>query len=189
MKLLLVLLLILAIPGRALAHDDPVVTVRVMCDGFNVLDMDQVLGELSDSAIVHFDGTVQGSRQIQAWVKQQMDNDLRIQIVEIGTPHQLPDGYTLTWTGRFSRQDWRQQGLETRDVFNTVQIHNGRITEWTATLDAGSQASTASAVVPAVSPSQTSGMPQVAGVPISLWLAAAVAVVGVTVVARGAIRR
>jgi len=151
-------LTLLGLPTRVWAHDDPVVTVRVLCDGFNVLDLDQVLGEISDSATLSVDRTVQGSQQIHAWVKEQMDDDLRIQIVDIGTPQQLPDGYTLTWTARFSRQDWRQAGIGTRSASNTVVIHNGRITQWTAALDSGdappiaaSASSAASTTSPATS--------------------------------------
>ena len=198
MRLLVALIVaVLAMPAIATAHDDPVLTVRVMCDGFNILDQDQVLGEISDSAVVHFDGSIQGSRQIQAWVQKQMDDDLRIQIDSIGTPQQLPDGYTLNWTAHFSRQDWRQQGVESRQANNMVVIHNGRITEWTATLDsavASADASSATAVGVGDNSAGTAlqasgGMPVVAGVPISLWVAAGIAVVGVVVVGRGAIRR
>src|SRR5690349_4135675 len=92
----------------AAAHDDPVVTVRILCNGFNVLDMDAVLGEISDSATITVDRSVQGRPEIEAWVKEQMDHDLRIEIVDIGIPEKLPDGYTLSWTARFSRQDWRK---------------------------------------------------------------------------------
>jgi|SRR5579864_8798669 len=202
--LLSVMLAVLVMPGVADAHDDPVVTVRVMCDGFNILDQDQVLGEISDSAIVHFDGTIQGSREIHAWVQEQMDDDLRIQIDTIGTPRQLPDGYTLQWTASFSRQDWRQQGVQSRQATNTVVIHNGRITEWTATLDSmgavqnsvssatmesssGSRDPGSSASVPLST--ESVGMPVIAGVPISLWLAGVVAIVGAAVVGRGALHR
>ncbi len=192
--LVAVMIAVLAMPLAAEAHDDPVVTVRVMCDGFNILDPDQVLGEISDTAVVHFDGTVQGSSQIQAWVQKQMDDDLRIQIDTIGTPQKLPDGYNLNWTARLSRQDWRQQGVQSREVNNTVVIHNGRITEWTATLDSGTAAPSADAIPVLAQGSATPSspmdrMPSVAGVPISLWLAGVVAIVGAVVVARGALRR
>lgn len=147
------LLALLALPGPALAHDDPIVTVRVLCNGFNVLDMDAVLGEISNSAVLSVDRPVQGgSGQIEAWVKEQMDKDLRIEIVDIGTPQRLTDGYTLSWTARFSRQDWREAGTAARNVSNDITIHNGRITQWNATFSAsrppGVSAAAASTVIP-----------------------------------------
>jgi hypothetical protein len=184
------LIVLMLFPSAALAHDDPIVTVRVLCNGFNVLDMDAVLGEISDSATLHVDRTVQGSAQIQAWVREQMDADLRIEIVDIGTPRKLSDGYTLNWTGRFSRQDWRKAGMESRKATNSVVIHNGRITDWTATLDASSQSADASgdtSVVPANQPS--SGFPELFGVPVTLLLAAAVAVAGGGYLVRSVVRR
>jgi hypothetical protein len=192
---LLILLMMLAAPGEALAHDDPIVTVRVMCNGFNVLDMDAVLGEISDSATLHVDGTVQGQAQIQAWVKQQMDADLRIEIVDIGKPQKLSDGYTLTWTARLSRQDWRKAGMAARQATNSIVIHNGRITEWTATLDSGgSSASTSSSsasgsAVAGTVTEPSSSMPDVFGIPITLVAAACVALGGASFILRGALRR
>jgi hypothetical protein len=186
------MLALVSFPRSAAAHDDPVVTVRVMCDGFNVLDMDQVLGEISDSATIHFDRTVQGAGQVQAWVKQQMDDDLRIEIVDIGTPHRLPDGYTLSWTARFSRRDWRKAGIDTRQATNEVVIHNGRITEWTAALDSGSGAQTGGAApvgVPISSTRTTDAFPEVFGIPVTLILAVALAIGGGSFVARSALRR
>jgi hypothetical protein len=177
---------------QAAAHDDPVVTVRVLCNGFNVLDMDAVLGEISDSATLSVDRTVQGSAQIEAWVKEQMDDDLRIEIVDIGTPQRLPDGYTLNWTARLSRQDWRRAGLDSRQTSNTVVIHNGRITNWTAALDDGSGASqsTTGSAVTAVTPSPTGGaIPDFLGIPVTLFLGALVAIVGAALMVRGAQRR
>jgi hypothetical protein len=178
-------------PRGVAAHDDPVVTVRVMCDGFNVLDPDQVMGEISDSATIHVDGTIQGFQgglQIQAWVKQQMDRDLRIEILDVGTPKRLSDGYTLDWTGRFSRQDWRAAGWPARQVFNSVVIHNGRITEWTATLDSTAAPPSASAVADdATAPD--GGIPQFFGIPATLWLAAGVAITGAVLVVRAGSRR
>jgi hypothetical protein len=179
------------VPQSAKAHDDPIVTVRVLCNGFNVLDMDAVLGEISNSATLHVDRTVQGGSQIQAWVKEQMDDDLRIEIVQIGTPQKLTDGYTLNWTARLSRQDWRAAGLGPRQAANTVVIHNGRITEWTATLDAGATDSSNVAAVQPVSaqPRTSGGIPEMFGVPITLPLAALVAIGGASFIVRGALRR
>jgi hypothetical protein len=199
MRWLLWIVLVLmsaATPGSAAAHDDPVVTVRVMCDGFNILDMDQVLGEISDSAILRVDGTVQGADQIQAWVKQQMDDDFRIEITSMGTPQQLLDGYTLTWSAKLSRQDWRKAGIETRQASNTVAIHNGRITEWTAVLDSGTSTPDALApgpasdiVVPPASKDAEKTIPEIVGIPATLLLAGLIAVGGGALVLRNVIRR
>ena len=186
-----VFLVVLALaPHAAEAHDDPIVTVRVLCNGFNVLDLDAVLGELSDSASIHFDRSVQGS-QIQAWVREQMDKDLRIEITEIGTPQKLSDGYTLTWTARLSRQDWRASGLATRTANNTVVIHNARITEWTTTFDSDASQSSSSAVAKSVGVATptSSGFPEVFGVPVTLLLAGLIAVGGASFVVRTALRR
>src|ERR1700738_3065626 len=76
--LLLAVVGLLASSGVALAHDDPIVTVRVLCNGFNVLDMDAVLGEIStNSATLSVDRPVTGASEIEAWVREQMDHDLR----------------------------------------------------------------------------------------------------------------
>jgi hypothetical protein len=186
-------LIVSLVPSIALAHDDPVVTVRVMCDGFNVLDIDQVLGEISDSATIQFDRTVQGTNDLHAWVKQQMDDDLRIEILEIGTPQQLPDGYTLTWTARFSRQDWRKAGIASRKASSLVVIHNGRITQWTAALDTGVPISDAAglpvSITSSVPNSPGSMIPEVFGIPVTLLLAAAVALGGGSFLARSVLRR
>jgi hypothetical protein len=187
------LLAIACLPSEASAHDDPVVTVRVLCNGFNVLDMDAVLGEISDSATLSVDRQVHGLDQIEQWVKEQMDDDLRIEILDIGTPQPLSDGYTLTWTGRFTRQDWRKAGIESKAVSNLVVIHNGHITEWTAKLgpDAVADGSASSAAgISVAEPAQASvnGTPQVFGIPISLVLAAMLAIGGAVVVVRMAMR-
>ena len=174
------LLAVAGFPSIAAAHDDPIVTVRVMCDGFNTLDMDAVLGELADTPTLKIAGDARGTTQIQDWVQQQMDEDLRIEILNFGTPQKLSDGYTLTWTGRFSRQDWRKLGISTQVVSNIVVIRNGRIAEWTAeVIDAGAPTPPplAAAVLPAPSdPADT--MPEMFGIPVSLLLAAAVAITG-----------
>jgi hypothetical protein len=165
----------LVLNGVALAHDDPIVTVRILCNGFNVLDMDAVLGELSDSATLSVDRPVRGGTEIQAWVREQMDHDLRIEIVDIGTPQRLTDGYTLAWTARFSREDWRRAGISAREVTNAVTIRNGRITNWTAsTADAPapSAPSPALSAAPNVANAPRSdGAPEVLGVPLTLVLA------------------
>jgi hypothetical protein len=169
----LAVLIALVVNGEALAHDDPIVTVRILCNGFNVLDMDAVLGELSDSASITVDRPVQGSDQIQAWVREQMDRDLRIEITDIGSPEKLPDGYTLSWSARFSRQDWRKAGINARDTTNKVVIRNGRITQWNGTFGA-SPSGLAAAPAPQVAapvPVATTGVPEVSGIPVTLILA------------------
>jgi hypothetical protein len=163
----------LSVPAPAAAHDDPIVTVRILCNGFNVLDMDAVLGEISDSASISVDRAVQGRPEIEAWVREQMDHDLRIEIVDIGIPEKLPDGYTLSWTARFSRQDWRKAGMTAREAKNTVVIHNGRITQWSGLLATGS-AVDAGAPVANPLPSagvQNSGVPELFGIPLTLLVA------------------
>jgi hypothetical protein len=160
--------------GVALAHDDPIVTVRVLCNGFNVLDMDAVLGEIStSSATLSVDRPVSGATEIEAWVREQMDHDLRIEIVDIGTPQRLADGYTVTWTARFSREDWRRAGVQNREVTSAITIHNGRITEWNASLDAGTAAARPAQVPPpaVTQPSPANGPPELFGLPVTLLMA------------------
>ena len=185
------------LPDAAEAHDDPVVSVRVMCDGFNILDLDQVLGEIDDNATLKVDRPVQGADQIQAWVQDQFNNDLRIEIVDMGTPTQLADGYRLTWTARLSRQDWRKAGMEFRQATNNVEMHNGRITNWTAVFSSGASDDGPAIPAPAADASivvqpdaaDASGIPQVAGIPVTLLLAGLLAVGGVGVLARSVLRR
>jgi hypothetical protein len=181
------------LPSEAAAHDDPVITVRVMCNGFNVLDMNAVLGEFSDSAMLNVDREVHGPGQVEQWVKEQMDKDLRIEIIDIGTPAKLEGGYSLAWTARFSRHDWSQAGIGSRRVSSRVVIQNGRITEWTAHMadDPGDGASLISdpATVPDDVEAHSTGMPEVFGAPISLVLAGLLALVGAVVVLRPHLRR
>jgi hypothetical protein len=191
LRLVLAFALALLVQAReASAHDDPIVTVRVLCNGFNVLDMDAVLGEISDSATLNVDRTVRGRDQIQTWIREQMDKDLRIEIVDIGTPRRLSDGYALSWTARFSRQDWRAAGLAARQASNTVVIHNGRITEWTATIDTGVASSGSASTAPiarqlSADSDVSGGIPELFGIPVTLLLAAAAVVVaGALVVVR-----
>jgi hypothetical protein len=170
----------LVLNGTALAHDDPIVTVRILCNGFNVLDMDAILGEISDTATLSVDRPVKGANEIQAWVKEQMDHDLRIEIVDIGTPQRLTEGYSLTWTARFSRQDWRRAGISARQVTNAITIHNGRITNWTASLasDAPPSSSEPSLSAATTDPPKTGGVPEFFGVPLTLLLAIVVVAFG-----------
>ncbi|HEX8968027.1 MAG TPA: hypothetical protein VF937_09115, partial [Chloroflexota bacterium] len=118
----------------------------------------------------------------------------RIEIVDIATPERLPDGYTLNWTARLRRQDWRKAGVDAREAANTVVIHNGRITQWTAALDVAAPvpesigaplAQGASVGSQAVNGS----VPDVLGVPLTLLLAAAVALAGAGLLARAALKR
>jgi hypothetical protein len=163
-----------SLPASVAAHDDPIVTIRVLCNGFNVLDMDAVLGEISDSATINLEQRVNGRREIEAWVREQMDHDLRIEITDIGTPQKLQDGYTLTWTARFTRQDWRKAGVAERQATNSVEIRNGRITSWNGRLATGSPTDKGGAApAPAANPlptggAQTSGVPELFGIPVTL---------------------
>ncbi len=174
--LVLTILALLVLPSTALAHDDPIVTVRVLCNGFNVLDMDAVLGEISDTATLSVDRPVHGTNEIEAWVREQMDHDLRIEIVDIGSPQRLPDGYTLSWTARFSREDWRIAGITAREVTNAITIHNGRITDWNASLAPLAADAPASQAVPLAAPAPVggSGVPELLGVPVTLLVAISV---------------
>jgi hypothetical protein len=161
------------VPASVAAHDDPIVTVRILCNGFNVLDMDAVLGEISDSATITIDQRVNGRREIEAWVREQMDHDLRIEITDIGTPQKLQDGYTLSWTARFTRQDWRKAGVPERQATNSVEIRNGRITTWNGRLATANPADGGVTAAPAANPlptgsTQTSGVPEVFGIPVTL---------------------
>ena len=179
-------------PATVDAHDDPIVTVRVMSDGFNTLNQDQVLGEISaDSVVISLDQRVQGGEQVRAWIKQQMDMDLRIEIIDIGTPQRLSDGYMLTWSGRFTRQDWRRSGIAARRYSNNVVIHNGRITEWTATLVSNVSAPTevAPPLVVTTTRSSQSSIPELLGIPVTLLLAGCLAIGGGTLLLRGALRK
>jgi hypothetical protein len=183
--------LTLAWPGLALAHDDPVVTVRILCNGFNVLDMDAVLGEISDSATLSVDRPVRGAKEIEAWVKEQMDRDLRIEIVDIGSPQRLSDGYTLAWTARFSREDWRRAGIAAQSVTNAVTIHNGRITDWNASLAPLSAGASPSQPVPQSATTTvpvSTGVPEVLGVPVTLLVAISTLALGGVWLARRFVR-
>lgn len=193
---LLLLSVLALVPAAAAAHDDPVLTVRVMCDGFTVLDPGQVRGEIADNATLSVDRSVQGSQQIDAWIDDEMAHDLRIQVLDIRPPEQLQDGYAVTWTARWSRDDWRRAGQPARETTEQVVIHNGRITRWTSSLTAA-QSMSGEAVSGAAS---TTGLG--AGVtaidtgshgpimlPPSLVAAAGIALVGLAFGVRGLVRR
>jgi hypothetical protein len=156
--------------------------------------MDAVMGEIADTATLTVDRQVHGANEIEAWVTEQMDHDLRIEIVDIGTPQRLSDGYTLNWTARFSRQDWRQAGIGTREVTNTVTIHNGRITDWTASLAlpaaaGGGGVSAPTSVDPSLVDSRSaSGFPELFGIPVTLLLAGGLVVIAASFVVTGRLR-
>src|SRR5258707_15263149 len=103
-----------------------------------------------------------------------MAHELGIEIGDVGSPQLLTDGYTLAWTARFSREDWRRAGVSSREVANAVTIRNGRITNWTAsTADAPAPSAPAPALAaaPNVSAAPTSGgVPELFGVPATLLL-------------------
>ena len=184
------------VPAPAAAHDDPVVTVRVMCDGFTVLDPSQVRGEIADNATLSVDRSVRGSQQIDAWIDDEMAHDLRIQVLDIRPPEQLQDGYTVTWTGRWSRDDWPRAGQSARETTEKVVIHNGRITRWTSSLAAAqsisggavSGAASTTGLGEGVTPIDTGSDGPIMPPP-SLVAAAGVALVGLGLAVRGLVRR
>jgi hypothetical protein len=143
---------------------------------------------------LNVDRPIRGASEIQDWVREQMDHDLRIEIVDIGTPQKLADGYTLAWTARFSREDWRRAGVSSREVSNAITIRNGRITNWTASTAASSApASSAPAPALAAAPNVSAappsgGVPELFGVPLTLLLAIAVLAVAGALLTRRFVR-
>ena len=169
-RLLIVSLGLLALlPGGAAAHDDPILTVRILCSGITDGQIDQAMGELDDNATVFVDQPLQGRAQIRAWIQQQLVLNLRIQVVDV-RPTQVGDGYEVTWTTRMYREDWRKAGVDGRQTTERATIHNGRITRWMSSLASapaasGSVASTQSA--PLASAPDTGFGPSIGGVPLS----------------------
>jgi hypothetical protein len=166
--LLLALLGVLAAPSGALAHDDPILTVRVLCSGLTDGQVDIAMGEIDDNATVLVDRPLVGRQQIQAWMVEQLAQNLRIEVVDIQTT-QVPDGYAVTWTTHMFREDWRKAGVAMRPTTEQATIHNGRITRWTSSLATELAPGVA---LPAVNTadvpeSPASAGPIVAGVPLS----------------------
>ena len=166
--IILVLLLgVLATPSGVLAHDDPILTVRILCSGLTDGQVDIAMGEIDDNATVLVDRPLVGREQIQAWMVEQLAQNLRIEVVDI-QPKPEPDGYAVTWTTRMFREDWRKAGVAMRQTTEQATIHNGRITRWTSSL--------ATELAPGValpannegaSASRPTSGPLVAGVPLS----------------------
>jgi hypothetical protein len=121
--------------GGALAHADPYFTVRALCSGLTDGQIDTALGELDDNATILIDRPAAGRQQIQVWMEDQLRQNLRIEVVDI-QPTQLADGYSVTWTTRMYREDWRRAGISVRSTTEQATIHNGRITRWTSSLAA-----------------------------------------------------
>jgi hypothetical protein len=164
--ILVLLLGVVVTPNGALAHDDPILTVRILCSGLTDGQVDIAMGEIDDNATVLVDRPLVGRQQIQAWMVEQLAQNLRIEVVDI-QPKQVQDGYAVTWTTRMFREDWRKAGVAMRQTTEQATIHNGRITRWTSSLAtelAPGAALPASEGAPA---SQPSSGPLVAGVPLS----------------------
>jgi hypothetical protein len=121
------------LPTPALAHDDPVLTVRVLSQGITDGQIDTAMGELDDNATIDVDTPVSGRQQIIAWIQQQLTLNLRIEVIDI-TPTQTADGYDVTWTTHMYREDWRKAGVPMRQTTEHASIHNGRVTQWTSSL-------------------------------------------------------
>jgi hypothetical protein len=116
-----------------MAHDDPVLTVRVLCQGLTDGQIDTAMGEVDDNARINVDRPVNGRQQIIDWMQQQLSLNLRIEVVDV-TPTQTADGYEVTWTTHMYREDWRKAGVPMRQTTEHASIHNGRITQWTSSL-------------------------------------------------------
>ncbi|MGI9145107.1 MAG: hypothetical protein ACR2IK_00910 [Chloroflexota bacterium] len=153
-------------PAGAQAHDDPILTVRILCSGLTDGQIDTAMGEIDDNATVLVDRPLVGRAQIQAWMVEQLAQNLRIEVVQV-QPTQVADGYAVTWTTHMFREDWRKAGVGMRQTTEQATIRNGRITHWTSSL--------ATELAPGVSlPANegaplapTSAGPLVAGVPVS----------------------
>ncbi|MDQ6672809.1 MAG: hypothetical protein M3069_19040 [Chloroflexota bacterium] len=160
------LMSVLATHDAALAHDDPILTVRILCSSLTDGQIDAAMGEVDDNAVVLVDRPLVGRGQIQAWMVEQMAQNLRIEVVDV-RPTPSAGGYAVTWTTRMFREDWRKAGIAMRQTTEQATIHNGRITQWTSSLAnelAPGVAVPTQAVAPAMQPSN--GL-LVGGVPLS----------------------
>jgi hypothetical protein len=165
-----IIVLLMSLPwssSAALAHDDPILTVRILASGLTNGQIDAAMGEVDDNAMILVDRPVVGRQQVQAWMEDQLRQNLRIEVVDI-QPTQLADGYSVTWTTRMYREDWRRAGVSVRSTTEQSTIHNGRVTRWTSSL-ASELAPDVSLHAPsAVAPaSQPLSALHVAGVPLS----------------------
>jgi len=168
--LVLVLLGVAATPSSVLAHDDPILTVRVLCSGLTDGQVDIAMGEIDDNAYVLVDRPLVGRQQIEAWMVEQLALNLRIEVVDV-QPTQVPDGYAVTWTTHMFREDWRKAGVAMRQTTEQATIRNGRITRWTSSL---ATELAPGVVLPAAAndaalaePAPSSAGPLVGGVPLS----------------------
>jgi hypothetical protein len=188
-------------PAPALAHDDPILTVRVLSQGITDGQVDTAMGELDDNATVLVDRPLQGRDQIRAWIEQQLVLNLRIEVIDV-TPTQVGDGYQVTWTTRMYREDWRKAGVPVRQTTEQATIHNGRITRWTSSLasalaaEGNTQAASAAqaAAAPVASSTNAGFGPSIGGVPLSQVPLGLVGLVGLLVLGGawlviGALRR
>jgi len=163
---ILLLLGMFAMPSGVSAHDDPILTVRVLCSGLTDGQVDTAMGEIDDNATVLVDRPLVGRQQIQAWMVEQLAENLRIEVVDV-QPTPVADGYAVTWTTRMFREDWRKAGVAMRETTEQATIHNGKITRWTSSL---ATSLAPGVVLPAVNepaPQPDAGGPQVGGVPLS----------------------
>jgi len=152
--------------GSALAHDDPILTVRIMCSGLTDGQVDTAMGEIDDNATVLVDRPLVGRDQIKAWMVEQLAQNLRIEVVDV-KPTQVAEGYAVTWTTRMFREDWRRAGVAMRQTTEQATIHNGRITRWTSSLATELAPGVALPVNASAPRAAPSAGPLVGGVPLS----------------------
>jgi hypothetical protein len=174
--------------SRAEAHDDPILTAKILCSALTAQDHQAVFGELDDSASIQFDRPVRGRQQAQAWVDEQFAHNLHCQVDEIQTVERSSAANTITWTATFSRDDW---GGANRTLTERLVIVNARITEWTSTqgdataaAPAGAQTASQSSGVRRVSETQAAAADGPFGVPPGLIAAGLVILGGVAYAVR-----
>ncbi len=124
----------------AKAHDDPVLTVKLLCAGLTAQDRGAVLLELDQTASVQVDRPVRGKQQVQDWLDEQFAHNLHCELGEIQEPELLSTGNAITWTATYTRDDWGTPG---RVLKQHLVIQNARITEWAPTPLTGADAPTA----------------------------------------------
>jgi hypothetical protein len=163
--IVLLLGVLAASASGALAHDDPILTVRILCAGLTDGQVDMAMGEIDDNATVFVDRPLVGRQQIQAWMVEQLAQNLRIEVVDI-QPTPVADGYAVTWTTRMFREDWRKAGVAMRQTTEQATIHNGKITHWTSSLASALAPGAALPAVNEAAPPPSTG-PLVGGVPLA----------------------
>lgn len=157
------------LPRSAAAHDDPVLTVRVLSQGLTDGQIDTAMGEVDDNATINVDQQVSGRAQIIKWMQRQLQLNLRIEVIDV-RPTQTADGYDVTWTTHMYREDWRKAGVPMRQTTEHATIHNGRITQWTSSLSGAQAQAPSNAAQSAVASAQAAPAadgPKLAGVPLS----------------------